>query len=166
MRASLFGLDFYIYLCLIYFFLKDPAVYRRTIITYVVCALICYGIYMVFQTTVPRPDISGTDPVTRLLGYVYGRDLPFNCFPSIHCFSSYLVLKALYTSKFRGRLNQVLIYGMSITIILSTFFVKQHVIFDAIGGILLSDIVYRLVSRADRVGLFRRSKPMPQRANM
>ncbi|REE78968.1 PAP2 superfamily protein [Paenibacillus taihuensis] len=157
---------FYIYICLIYFFIKDPAVYRRSLITYVICALVCYGIYMVFQTTVPRPSISGTDPITRLLGYVYGRDLPFNCFPSIHCFSSYMVMKALYTSKFRGRINQLLIYTMSTTIILSTFFVKQHVLFDAIAGILLADIVYRLVSRADRVSAsMRKAKPL-QRANM
>ncbi|MBP3961716.1 phosphatase PAP2 family protein [Paenibacillus lignilyticus] len=157
---------FYIYLCLIYFFIKDPAVYRRSLITYVVCALICYGIYLVFQTTVPRPELVGNDPFTRLLGYVYGRDEPFNCFPSIHCFSSYMVMKALYTSSFRNRINQTLIYGMSSLIIVSTFFVKQHVIFDAFAGIILADVVYRLVMMIERTATVRKPKPMTQRANM
>ncbi|WP_165822365.1 phosphatase PAP2 family protein [Paenibacillus montanisoli] len=157
---------FYIYICLIYFFIKDPAVYRRSLITYAICALMCYGIYLVFQTTVPRPPIDGTDPFTRLLGYVWGRDQPFNCFPSIHCFSSYMVMKALHSSNFRNRLNQTLIYGMSSLIIISTFFIKQHVIFDALGGIILADIVYRLVMRAERTASFRKAKPIAQRANM
>ncbi|SDX14265.1 phosphatase PAP2 family protein [Paenibacillus sp. CF384] len=157
---------FYIYLCLVYFFIKDPAVYRRSLITYVVCALICYGIYLVFQTTVPRPELVGTDPFTRLLGYVYGRDEPFNCFPSIHCFSSYMVMKALYNSSFRNRINQTLIYGMSSIIIVSTFFIKQHVIFDAFAGIILADVVYRLVTMIERSSTVGKRKPMTQRANM
>lgn len=157
---------FYIYACLIYFFLKDPAVYRRTLITYVVCALVCYGIYLVFQTTVPRPELTGDDPITHLLMFVYHRDQPFNCFPSIHCFSSFMVMKALYTSKFRNRLNQTLIYGMSTIIIFSTFFVKQHAIMDAVCGILLADIVYRALLRIDRSFSHRKTKPVMRQANM
>lgn len=157
---------FYIYACLIYFFLKDPAVYRRALITYVACALICYGIYLVFQTTVPRPELTGNDPVTRVLMFIYHRDEPFNCFPSIHCFSSYMVMKALYTSKFKNKLNQTLIYGMSTIIILSTFFIKQHTILDAASGILLADIVYRLLTRIERAAAQRKPKQTVQQANM
>ncbi|WP_409343291.1 phosphatase PAP2 family protein [Paenibacillus sp. MBLB4367] len=142
---------FYIYVCLVYFFLKDPAVYAKSLKTYVLCALTCYMIYLVFQTTVPRPMLEGTDPVTRLMAYIYDRDQPFNCFPSIHCFSSYMVMKALYTSNFRNKWNQTLIYGMSTLIILSTLFVKQHVILDVVAAIALVEVVYRLLSRASRV---------------
>ncbi|WP_219838242.1 phosphatase PAP2 family protein [Paenibacillus sp. R14(2021)] len=156
---------FYIYACLIYFFIKDPSVYRRSLITYVVCALICYGVYLVFQTTVPRPLLTGDDPFTRLLAFVYHRDQPFNCFPSIHCFSSFMVMKALYGSKFRNRINQTLIYGMSTLIIVSTFFIKQHTVLDAASGILLADIVYRLVTRLERRAVYR-TQPVAQRANM
>ncbi|QHW33755.1 phosphatase PAP2 family protein [Paenibacillus rhizovicinus] len=158
---------FYIYVCLIYFFMKDPAVYRRALITYVTCALICYGIYLVFQTTVPRPDLTGNDPITRLLMFVYHRDEPFNCFPSIHCFSSYMVMKALYESKFRTRLNQTLIYGMSTLIIVSTFLIKQHTLLDAACGILLADIVYRVLLRIERSSGHRsKAKQVMQQTNM
>ncbi|MBB3069887.1 uncharacterized membrane protein HdeD (DUF308 family) [Paenibacillus baekrokdamisoli] len=157
---------FYLYACLVYFFMKDPALYARTLITYVICALFCYGVYMVFQTTVPRPAIEGTDPITRLLAFVYGRDQPYNCFPSIHCFSSYLVMKALYTSSFRNRLNQTLIYGMSSLIIMSTFFIKQHVFLDAIAGILLAEVVYRLLVHLSSTREARRTKPVSQQRQM
>ena len=153
---------FYLYACLLYFFIKNPALYVRTLITYVVCALFCYGVYMVFQTTVPRPSIEGSDPVTRLLAFVYNRDQPYNCFPSIHCFSSYLVMKALYTSQFRNWINQSFIYGMSSLIIVSTFFIKQHTFLDAIAGIILADFVFRLVSYMVRTRTQTQSSPLPQ----
>ncbi len=157
---------FYIYICLIYFFMKDRKVYARTLLTYTICALICYSIYMVFQTTVPRPYVDGTDPISRLLDYIYGHDAPFNCFPSIHCFSSYLVMKALYSSSFKNKRNQTLIYGMSSIIILSTVFIKQHAIMDAVAGILLADTVYRLLGLMEQTVKTRKANPALQKADI
>ncbi|MFC5652041.1 phosphatase PAP2 family protein [Paenibacillus solisilvae] len=153
---------FYLYACLLYFFMKDPLLYIRTLITYVVCALLCYVVYMVFQTTVPRPVIDGSDHATKLLAFVYNRDQPYNCFPSIHCFSSYLVMKALYTSRFRTWLNQTLIYGMSSLIIISTFFIKQHTFLDAIAGIILAEFVFRLVTYMIGTRKAVQPAPLPQ----
>jgi membrane-associated phospholipid phosphatase len=138
---------FYIYICLIYFFIKDIKVYYRTLLIYSICVIICCFIYSVFQTTVPRPFLTEDDIFTRITLFVYNRDLPFNCFPSIHCFSCYLVIKSLYKSHFRNRLNQTLIYSMSTLIMVSTLFVKQHVILDVIAGILLVELIHLLITR-------------------
>ncbi|WP_164779532.1 phosphatase PAP2 family protein [Paenibacillus kobensis] len=135
----------YIYICLIYFFIKDRTSYYRGILMYTLCALSCYMIYSVFQTTVPRPDIVGSDVFSQLARYVYERDKPFNCFPSIHCFSSYLMMRLLAVSPARNKLNRVLIYGMSTTIIASTLLVKQHVVWDVVGAITLVEVMYLLV---------------------
>ncbi|QGQ93700.1 phosphatase PAP2 family protein [Paenibacillus psychroresistens] len=140
---------FYIYICLIYFFIKEIKVYYRTLLIYTLCALLCYFIYTFFQTTVPRPNLVGDDVFTRLTQYVYNRDLPYNCFPSIHCFSCYLVMKAIYKSSFKNRINQTLIYGMSSLIILSTLFVKQHAMMDALAGFLLVEMVYLVIARIE-----------------
>jgi hypothetical protein len=140
---------FYIYFCLIYFFIKDIKVYYRSLLIYTLCALLCYFIYSIFQTTVPRPYLAGDDIFTRLTLYVYNRDLPYNCFPSIHCFSCYLVMKAIYKSSFKNRMNQTLIYSMSTIIILSTFLVKQHAIIDAFAGFLLVELVYLVIARVE-----------------
>jgi membrane-associated phospholipid phosphatase len=128
---------FYIYVCLLYFFKKDLTVYYRALLTYIVCTLTCYVVYSFFQTTVPRPDLTGDDPFTWLVNYIYDRDEPYNCFPSIHCLSSYMVMRLVWTSSFRNKWNVTLITGMSTLIILSTLFMKQHVILDALAGILL-----------------------------
>lgn len=151
---------FYIYVCLVYFFFKDAKVYYRSLATYVICALVCYMVYLVYQTTVPRPIVTGDDVFSQLMRYVYNRDQPFNCFPSIHVFSCYLVMKALYKSSFKTVWNQTLIYGMSTLIILSTLFVKQHVIMDVVAGILLAEFVYRLSLRYQWFGRTAMSKQL------
>ncbi|WP_276355256.1 phosphatase PAP2 family protein [Cohnella caldifontis] len=132
---------FYIYACLVYFFKKDVNLYYKGLAIYTICALTCYLVYMVFQTTVPRPEITGGDPFSLLMNFIYERDRPFNCFPSIHCFSSYMVMRLLWGSSFKNRWNMILITGMSSTIILSTLFIKQHVILDALAGVLLVEFV-------------------------
>jgi len=76
---------------------------------------------------------------------VYKADQPYNCFPSIHVLSCYLMMKAIYKSSIKNRVNQAVVYSNSIIIILSTLFVKQHVILDVASGILVGELVYRLV---------------------
>jgi membrane-associated phospholipid phosphatase len=141
----------YIYVCLVYFFKKDINVYYRSLVTYTVCALVCYLIYSVFQTTVPRPLIFGDDPLSQLMRYIYNRDEPFNCFPSIHCFSSYMVMRMVWTSSVRNKLNVTVITGMSSLIILSTLFVKQHVIMDALAGFFLVEVVIAVIIVFERI---------------
>ncbi|RED31694.1 phosphatase PAP2 family protein [Paenibacillus sp. VMFN-D1] len=135
---------FYIYACLVYLFFKDRNLYYRGIILYTVCAMTCYGIYLVFQTTVPRPVVTGSDPFSELVRFIYKRDQPYNCFPSIHCFSSYMVMRLFLTSKARSRMIMILVSTMSILIIASTQFVKQHVLWDAVAAIAMVEI-YHLV---------------------
>ncbi|MDR9857250.1 phosphatase PAP2 family protein [Paenibacillus sp. VCA1] len=131
---------FYIYVCIVYFFFRDRPSFYRSIFLYTVCALTCYVIYMVFQTTVPRPVVTGNDPFAMLSRFIYNRDEPFNCFPSIHCFSSYMVMRMIWKSPARNGKNVTLITGMSLLIIVSTLFMKQHVIMDVIGAVALVEI--------------------------
>jgi hypothetical protein len=59
------------------------------------------------------------------------------------------MMKAIYKSSFKNRLNQALIYSMSATIIISTFLVKQHALIDAIAGFLLVELVYLFIARVE-----------------
>lgn len=140
----------YIYICVLFFFVKDVRTFYRAIATYTVCALLCYLVYSVFQTTVPRPALDGSDPLTRLVAYIYNRDRPFNCFPSIHCFSSYMVFRILASSSFKTRRSLSLVGIGSGLIILSTQFIKQHVVLDLIAGIALVELVLPVVVLAER----------------
>ncbi|OPJ60202.1 phosphatase PAP2 family protein [Clostridium oryzae] len=132
----------FIYICMIYFRFKDRKIYFITFISIVIERLIAYTIFYTFQTYVPRPILHGNDLFTKITAYIYSSDKPYNCFPSIHVIESYLMIKGIKNITNKRKLVLRLISITAIIIILSTQFIKQHVIMDAIGGILLAEVVF------------------------
>lgn len=130
---------------LIYFFLKDRRTYYQILLSLNIGILLCYGIYFFYQTTVPRPTVAGEDLLSRLVVWVYAADQPFNCFPSIHSLTSYLMFKGIRLSSVRSRQNQLVIFSLTFTIILSTLFVKQHTVLDALAAVFLGDVLFNFV---------------------
>ncbi|RJE87493.1 phosphatase PAP2 family protein [Paenibacillus sp. 1011MAR3C5] len=137
----------FLYLTLIFFFFKDRPTYYRTLLAYVISVLICYAIYAIFQTTVPRAELEGNDLLSWLVQFVYTNDAPFNCFPSIHCLSSYLLFRAATQSKEIGSGTKIGIGIITWSIILSTVFVKQHVVMDVFAGIMLGHVIFAWAGR-------------------
>jgi membrane-associated phospholipid phosphatase len=131
---------------LVYFCLKNRETYYKTLISLDLGLLICYGVYFFYQTTVPRPLLVGEDTLTRMVSWVYATDQPFNCFPSIHSLASYLMFKGIRHSSIRNKRNQLIISSIAFTIILSTLFVKQHAVLDAIVAIFLGEILFNLIN--------------------
>lgn len=152
----------FLYLTLIYFYFRDRSLYYRTLVTYTVCVLICYSIYMIFQTTVPREAMLGEDLLSRMVLFIYTNDAPFNCFPSIHCLTSYLLLLAASRSEAISRRAVSFIGIISWSIIASTVFVKQHVVLDVFAGVALAHVVFAVVQR---IAAYRTS-PADQRKRM
>ncbi|WFR64657.1 phosphatase PAP2 family protein [Paenibacillus amylolyticus] len=77
-----------------------------------------------------------------MVDYIYRNDQPYNCFPSIHVLTSYLILRG---TRLFGRAIWAMTSTFSILIIVSTVLVKQHVIVDIAGGILVGELSYQLV---------------------
>ncbi|WP_161487836.1 phosphatase PAP2 family protein [Paenibacillus glacialis] len=141
----------YIFLAMAYLCWKDRQLYFRTLFSMNISVAVCYLIYYYFQTNVPRPIVIGHGWDIQLLQWIYRSDKPFNCFPSIHSLYSYLVMRASWNStKIRFR-TKAIFSICSLTIIISTFMVKQHVIYDAIGAILLGEAVFILILSSLRV---------------
>lgn len=132
---------------LIYFYLRDRGTYFRALLSIIFGVLICFAIYATYQTTVPRPILVGDDLFTQMLVYLYRSDQPYNAFPSIHTLTSTILAVAIRRSPIANNLNRTVIEGLATTIILSTMFVKQHVLLDVLSAILLGEIVYGLVHR-------------------
>lgn len=132
----------YIFCYLIYFCFKDTKVYLKTLTLIVVAELICFVIYFFFQTTVPRPTIEGNNIFNHLVLWIYENDLPFNCFPSIHVLTTFVIMLASLHIKNKHLINNVCIHVVGTLIIISTLFVKQHVIFDMIGSMFLVTFLY------------------------
>lgn len=148
----------FIFLTLSYLCFKDRNTYYKTLLAYNISLAICYLVYFTYQTTVPRPVLVGDDIFTKFLSYIYSADQPYNCFPSIHVLTSYLMIKAISASSIKNKLNYIVISGTAGLIIISTLLVKQHVVLDALAAILLGDIVFKLVNSCQEGGLFRLKK--------
>lgn len=141
----------FIFLTFLYLCIKDRKVYMQTLLTYNLGMLVCFVCYFVFQTSVPRPDLMGDDFFTKMVAYVYASDQPYNCFPSIHCLSSYIMFLAIDKVENKQWYIPVLVKGSALIIIVSTLFVKQHVLLDALAAMLLADLLLKLVHHADTV---------------
>lgn len=127
---------------LFYLSFKSRGVFYRTVISMDVGMVCCYIIYLLFQTTVPRPELVGGDMFTKLVGLTYKIDRPYNCFPSIHVLTSYLLIKGYKADNLVNKAIKIIIYSASVTIILATLFVKQHVVLDAASAVVLGDILF------------------------
>ena len=136
---------------LIYFWYKDTEVYVKTLITIVVGELICFTIYFFFQTTVPRPHLTDNNLLTSMVQFIYNNDKPYNAFPSIHVLTTYAIMLASLNIKNKHKLNHLFIQIMGSLIILSTMFVKQHVVYDMIGSMFLVSVIYATAFQLNHV---------------
>lgn len=141
------GWEFFLFLTLIYYSLKDQETYRKTLLAINIGMILSYVIYFFYQTTVPRPLLAGTDGLTQMVRFVYQYDAPFNCFPSIHTLTSYLLIRGIQGSSAKGFWNRLVIIGGAASIILSTLLVKQHVLLDVVGAMALGESLWRGLSR-------------------
>ncbi|MDQ0872808.1 membrane-associated phospholipid phosphatase [Paenibacillus sp. V4I3] len=140
----------------LYLAYKDRSMYYKTLFQFIMGLLLCYGVYAIYQTTVPRPELTGSDWLLQMVQWVYRTDQPFNCFPSTHVLTSYLMMKAYLRSTTIPWPYKIAVTSMSLLIIVSTLLVKQHVLLDIVGAVLVSEGVVYVVERF-RIGLLKDS---------
>ncbi len=141
------GWYFFIIFYLIYFFQKDRKIYYESLLANNFGMIISYLVYFFFQTTVPRPLLVNDDFFTNLVRFIYSNDQPFNCFPSIHVLTTFIIMYAMYRSEINSLFHRYFIYIFGSFIILSTVFVKQHSILDGVASIILVCSLFTIVNK-------------------
>lgn len=136
----------FIILCMVYFLQKSRKIYFRALFSLVAGYLTCYLIFFVFQTYVQRPMISGNDFFDSILKIVYTLDKPYNCFPSIHVVSCCIMIAGIFDMKESTIKAKIMVVISATIIIMSTQFIRQHVLMDVLSGMILGTGAY-LVSR-------------------
>ena len=118
-------------------------------ITFVITTLISGIIFVVFPNTVIRANVQGTDIASKLVKIIYLLDTPaINCLPSIHCLFSYLFIFAIFdTKETTPTWMKLIITTLSILVIFSTLFIKQHVIYDAVAAFAIGGITWITVNK-------------------
>jgi len=139
----------YVSVPLVYFFLHDKEDFKK------MCMFLFTGmtVFLIISTVYPngsyiRPIVFPRENIfTDLVKMVYASDTPTNLFPSIHVYNSVGTHLALSHSKAFSE-KKILLHGsriLSILIILSTLFIKQHSVFDVLTGLGMAFFMWLLV---------------------
>ncbi|MCR5397909.1 MAG: phosphatase PAP2 family protein [Lachnospiraceae bacterium] len=136
-----------------YLMVKDKDGYYRNFI------FLSFGmtVFLVISTLFPniqhlRPYIMPRDNVfAHMVKHLYSIDTPTNLWPSIHVYNSIgAYFGVIHNEKLRR--NRFINYGsltLSILIIMSTVFLKQHSMFDVMTAFIMATVVYVFVYRLD-----------------
>lgn len=112
---------------------------------------ICLIVYTIWPNAVffrPNLDELERDNILiHLTAFIYKADTGANVCPSIHCFNSIGVMIAIFKSKqFKKHIGiKTGSAILSVSICMSTVFVKQHSIIDVFWAIILAAVMYLLV---------------------
>ncbi|AEY67748.1 phosphatase PAP2 family protein [Clostridium sp. BNL1100] len=114
----------------------DEKTYYKLLFSILIGMFVCFAIYYIYPTTVPRPEVTPDNLLKKAVLIIYGNDRPYNCFPSIHMLDTILI--TMFTLKYgKGLLMRFSSVAICITIYMSTWFTKQHSILDAIASTVL-----------------------------
>ncbi len=106
----------------------------------IIAKFMCLVIFLIFPTTLNRPEITGTGIFERLLALVYSLDAADNLFPSIHCLESWVCWRGCRKLTGAPRWFSKVNFVFTLLVFASTVLLKQHVLIDIIGGIAVSEI--------------------------
>ena len=98
-----------------------------------------------------RPDLGSTGggAFISVIRFLYKIDTPTNIFPSMHVFNATASCIALYQNE-RCRKNKLFTVSqiiLTISIVLSTMFLKQHSVADVMTALILNILCYQLFYR-------------------
>jgi hypothetical protein len=148
---------FFLAFCFVYLCFKNRKIYFKIMITLILCYVVAFITYYFFQTTVQRPLVTGDDIFSKLILFTYNSDEPFNCFPSIHVITAYLAMKGINATNARKSIK-LPVNVLGFLIIISTQFVKQHVIMDIFFAIFLCDVFFNSITYMEEQYILYNSK--------
>lgn len=122
----------------------DKKVFDRYIVTIFIFAIFEGIMFILLPTTMEREVFDVTNISTFIINFIYMMDKPVNLFPSAHCGFAILFIMSVFDVKEIKSKYKMLIIVISILIILSTLFIKQHVIVDVLGSLIIIPIYYIL----------------------
>lgn len=126
---------------------KDRTMLAKYVSSLLIGILVCCITYIIYPTTVIRPEINSNNLFDQLVGFIYLIDTPaINCMPSIHCLLSMLFILSIGVSKKFNLRAKLIVSIVSILIMFSTLFIKEHAFIDLITGDLLMTIVFICVN--------------------
>lgn len=111
---------------------------------------ICFLFFILMPTMLKdRPVVEVRNVFDWMTQFIYSADPPNNLFPSLHCYTSWMVFRGSMRCDGLRPWYKVYCLVLSVLIFLSTLFVKQHVFLDVVSGILLAELVLFISKKAN-----------------
>ena len=144
-----------------YLFVKHRKEFYQCVAFLFIGMTICLICFTIFPTSFDhRPDvITGNSLTQYLVNFIYTADKSQNVCPSIHVYNSIGCAIALIKCvDFKNSIwMKVFAIVSAVSITLSTMFIKQHSILDAVAAGVLSIILYVLVYKVDYSKIFKKT---------
>ncbi len=112
-----------------------------------VAKLITFVIFVIYPTTMVRPEITGTGLTALIMRVVYTLDTPVNLFPSIHCLVSWFCFRTAMREQKVSKGYRWFQFFSTIAVFASVVLVKQHRLVDIAGGVLVFELGMLLTRR-------------------
>lgn len=122
----------------------DKKVFDRYVISVFIFAIFECIMFILLPTTMNREAVNVTNISTFIVNVIYKFDTPTNLFPSAHCGFAILFIISIFDIKKLKKKYKILVLIMSLLIVLSTLFIKQHVFIDVLGSLIIIPIYYIL----------------------
>lgn len=106
------------------------------------------ALFFIFLPTVMLQPVPGDGVFAFLVKVIYFFDEPVNLFPSLHCAASWLCFRSALPVRHSMPRGYVLgQFIFTLFVFASTVFVKQHVVVDILGGVIVAELAWLLSSR-------------------
>lgn len=122
----------------------DALLYKRFVFTILFVSIICYFIYILYPTYVVRPEIQGTGFQFDLMRFIYGSDRSYNAFPSGHTYTTTIIM--IFWWKWFPK-KWWLWLTITVIVLISTLFTRQHYMPDILAGISIAFIGYGISTK-------------------
>lgn len=106
----------------------------------IIAKLFCLMIFLILPTTAVRPAVTGSDVFSRALEVLYAIDPADNYFPSIHCLESWACFRGVCRKEDARPVTKGIYFLAAALVFLSTLFLRQHMVLDVIGGVLVFEL--------------------------
>lgn len=100
----------------------------------------CFLCFLVYPTTISRPQVSAPGFWNSVIRFIYRQDTPVNLFPSIHCLISWFSWLGVRKQKGIPRWYRGFSLGAALAVFVSTLTTRQHVLADVLGGAALAGL--------------------------
>lgn len=108
---------------------------------------VCCAVYLVAQSYVARPEVTGHGLLDQWVRDVYAADRPYDDFPSTH--TTLATIIAVYCYRAMRRTGVVIAFWC-VLIIASTVLIHQHYLADIAGGLVVAWVSVAVADRAVR----------------